>query len=136
MCGKRNVLESVANVVTNVATLGAVGVSADGKVNLDSGVVSHGIGSAVASVGQGLKEITGAQAAEDALNLQKEQFASEKTAALKDREDAKQQAAIDDMTKSKLAGSLKNSKSSSSQQSRYSSKFSTTGSDERDFLGL
>lgn len=64
-------LNEVADVAANVSTAGVVGVNKDGQV--DAGLTSRG-------VYQGLKDVTGATAAEEANNIAKQQIDEQKAA--------------------------------------------------------
>lgn len=64
-------LREVADVAANVFTAGVVGVNKDGQV--DAGLTSRG-------VYQGLKDVTGATAAEEANNIAKQQIDAQKAA--------------------------------------------------------
>ncbi len=64
-------LREVTDVAANVFTAGLVGVNEDGQV--DAGLTSRG-------VYQGLKDVTGATAAEEANNIAKQQIDAQKAA--------------------------------------------------------
>ena len=64
-------LREVADVAANVFTVGLVGVNEDGQV--DAGIVAR-------NTYQGLKDVTGATAAEEANNIAKQQIDAQKEA--------------------------------------------------------
>lgn len=140
MCGKRSFLETVGNVVTNVTTGGLVGVDAEGS--LSGGVTGTPITKGLENVAKGaegfLKEVTGANAAEEANKLDREMFEQSKLDAIKQREAATAMKAQNDMASSKLAaGSESNSNSSSSSKNSFFSRYGLGNQGiQKDFLGL
>ena len=122
-----SLIEDALNIFANVSTGGLVGF--DGANNgFTPGIVGR------AGV-QGLKEVTGAQAAEDANKLAREQFEQQKADALQDRENALALDAATQLQVSRSAGGLRRSTNRSGGDPRPSTS-NSLGGDERDFLGL
>lgn len=80
-----------------------------------------------------LKDVTGATAAEEATAESRLRFEEEKADALKAREDAKAQTAAERLSASRKGASIRGGTSSTSTST---SRSSSLGQDERDFLGL
>lgn len=80
------------------------------------------------------KDITGANAAEDANKLAREQFEQGKADILSERELAREKNAAAQLKASNLAGGLRRGRKSSAPAKTASAP--ALGSDERDFLGL
>jgi len=124
-----NIVESVIDVGLQYATYGTVGFDKDSKFGLKKGVVTKG------SI-DGLKEITGAKAAEEANNMARQQMEEQRATTLNDRENAKKQDAANQLTLSNRAGGIRNQVNSSLSTSRGGNRYSTLGGEEQDFLGL
>jgi hypothetical protein len=139
MCGGNNPLESIANVGLNIATGGLVGLD-DGKIS--GGVIGEPIlkagENAVNAVGKGLKDITGATAAEEANKLDREMFEQAKMEATKERENAAALKAQNDLVKSNLANTESNvNTNNSSVKNSFFSRYGLGNEGiQRDFLGL
>lgn len=118
--------EDIVNVATNIGTFGLAGFESE-KGGLTTGVT----GSPILS---GVKDITGASAAEEANVDARKRFEEEKAGAEKARADAKSQSAREQVTASRLAGGARSGGTSSA--ASRGSRFSSLGGDEQDFLGL
>ena len=122
--------EDLLNVVTQVGTGGLVGYE-DGK--LTSGVTTN-------VVTDGLKEITGAKAAEEANQIARQQIDDAKAARQKEIDEAKARTAREQMQASRSAASNRKAGGGRSTGERgngaSSQALSKLGSDEQDFLGL
>lgn len=81
-----------------------------------------------------VKDITGANAAEDANKLARDQFEQGKADILSEKELAREKNAAAQLKASNLAGGLRRGRKSSSPTKTASAP--ALGSDERDFLGL
>lgn len=123
--GGNNFLESALDVTLQVGTGGGFGYRAD-KGGITFGEV---LGPTI----EGLKEVTGAKAAEEANEDARKRFEEEKVAAEQQRADQIAQSAANELIKSRSAASTRGGVSGSS---RGQSRFSSLGSDEQDFLGL
>jgi hypothetical protein len=110
-----NLAYDLANITTQYITLGTVGV---GKEGVKEGVAVSGV-----------KEITGANAAEEANRMAREQYEEAKAAALKQRQDQMFESGMDQINKSKLAGAARNA-------AKTNKNFGSSLGDEQDFLGL
>lgn len=132
MCGggNSNILTGLGNAAVNLATLGIVGFD-DGE--LTKGLTTSAVEDVGGAVGQGIKEVTGAQAAEDANTLAREQLEEEKATALQLREEAKAQTAADQLAKSRQASGARGTATSRTTGSRAATNIAA---EERDFLGL
>jgi hypothetical protein len=120
-----NVLNDVINLGVQYSTYGLVGVK-DGKVT--TGVTS---GTAL----RGMKEITGAKAAEDANKLARDQFENSKAEALAQREESVRQTGREQLQQSRTAGAARATAQSTTNRGQAFGSFSL-GGDEKDFLGL
>lgn len=124
LSGKGNFFENVfadgLNGALQTVTMGLVGFE-DGKIS--NGASTNLLKKAGKGTASGLKEVTGAKAAEQANELAREQFETAQADALKAREQAIYQQGVDQVRQSNLAGRVRN-----------------TGTqklgDEKDFLGL
>lgn len=121
------------NAAVQMATLGYAGYE-DGKI-------SNGINTNIAKkvgreVVSGVKEVTGAKAAEEANRLAREQFEEQKAAALLEREQAKQRNANEQIAASRAAGAARNAGRSNRTGNNQTTGSFSLGQDERDFLGL
>lgn len=114
-----NFFEDVLDVGTNLLTGGLAG--------FDDG----GFGAGVTV--EGVKEVTGVNAAEDALIENRRQFELQREAAIQERAD---EQALNAREAVNLSRSAATRSSSSVAARRSGSRFSSLGSDERDFLGL
>jgi len=123
-----NVFADFANYSAQLATGGTVGW--EKGQGIEAGAVSKAIIS-------GTKEITGANAAEAANNMARQQFEQTKADAEKARMDAQQNVANSELQKSQLAGAARNA-SASSRSTTDANAVQTfnLGDDEKDFLGL
>lgn len=119
-------IDNTINAATQVSTAGTVGYKG-GSFGTNKGVVTSGVKDVV-------KDITGATAAEEANKLARQQFEQAKADAEKARKDAEIQSARDQVTASRLAGGVRGGISTVAPKG--ASRFSTLGSDEKDFLGL
>lgn len=120
-----NLLTDVANIGAQSITGGFAGVGKDG---LKTGVTSDGIVAGGKAAVKGLKDVTGATAAEQANALAREQFEKSQADILNQRNENIKQVGRDQVKQSMLAGSARNA-------GKTSGSFSL-GGDERDFLGL
>lgn len=120
MCGG-DTAEQIADVTTQLHTLGIVGFEGGG---FKKGVVTEaGI--------SGLKEVTGAKAAEEANQMAREQLEKEKATAQQEREEARAQTAAEQLVASRQAGGVRRGTVGGSFKSSFGG-----DTDERDFLGL
>lgn len=115
-----NVIQDSINWGLQSATGGLIGFK-DGKV---------GPGFTGKAVVGGIKEITGAKAAEDANELARKQIEQTQADAMKARADARYQAGLQDVQRSNLAGRARGAIGANMDASLK------LGSDEKDFLGL
>lgn len=124
MCGggNSNILTGLADAAVQLSSGGLVGYDAD------NGVVAGEIGGRLL---QGTKELTGAQAAEDANTLAREQIEEQKATALQLREEAKAQTAAEQLATSRQAAGAARGTASST-----GSRAGSTQLEERDFLGI
>lgn len=120
-------IDDVLNVALNFSTGGLAGFGEDG-----AGLGALGKPAVEAGV-DGLKEITGAKAAEEANAQTRKRFEEEKAKAAQDRLDAQAQSAANQLAASRSAEATRGGVSS---QPKGTSRFSSLGSDEEDFLGL
>ena len=120
-----SVFEDIINVFTQASTFGAVGFEADNG-GITSGVTTD-------FIGEGVKEVTGVNAAEDANKLAREQFEQNKADILAAKEDERRQNAADQLKSSNLAAGVRRRSSKSTVGAGSSS---TVGTGEKDFLGL
>ena len=121
--GGNSFFESALDVGLNYFSAGTAGFKSD-----EGGIGANGITT------QGLKDITGATAAEEANKAASDRFAAEKVAAEEQRKQNQAQSAANELQKSRSASSARGGVSSPS--STGQSRFSSLGSDEADFLGL
>lgn len=123
------------NAVTNVATMGTVGYQ-DGRFATSEGIVTK---TGVEGL-RGVKQITGAQAAEDANNLARQQFDQQKIDAERARLEAQDQDMKNQIQQSRSAagrgGGASGAGRSSASRASTAISNSKLGQDERDFLGL
>lgn len=120
-----NLFADIVNVGTQVGTGGLAGYG-DGK---------FGPGIVGTEVVSGIKEVTGAKAAEQANKLAREQFEQTKVDAEAARVQAQQNTATSQMQKSNIAGAARSARVSSKNSGQPVGSYSL-GSDEKDFLGL
>ena len=132
--GEGNFFENLGSDLLNLtfqgSTFGQVGYG-DGKVT--GGATAKVAESAGQSVVSGLKEVTGAKAAEDANTMARQQFEQAKADAETARVTAQNQTAMDQVNQSKAAAAARNSTSRTTKRGDVSL---ALGQDERDFLGL
>lgn len=122
--GGNSVFEQIIDVVVQSSTGGLAGFKSD-----EGGLAKGVTGSPLVDV---VKEVTGAAAAEQANVDARKRFEEEKARSKKSRQEAKQQSAREQVTASRLAGAARTGGRGTDRGSRFSS----LGSDERDFLGL
>lgn len=122
--GGGDFLEDIVDVVAQVSTGGLVGFEGGG---FKGGVTTQ------AGV-SGLKDVTGATAAEEANEQARERFEEEKQKAVSARQEAKAKTARNQLIASRLASGARRGNRISG--SGGTNKSSTLGSDESDFLGL
>lgn len=120
--GGNSFFESVVDVVLQNATFGAAGFKSD-----EGGVGAGITGKPAINL---VKEVTGANAAEEANEDARARFESEKDQALQDRSNAQAQNAANQLQASRSAGAVRSGSVPKTNRS------SNLGSDERDFLGL
>jgi hypothetical protein len=128
---KENPLEAALNIATNIGTAGTVGYGEDGF-----GVKS---GFATGSALDITKEITGANALEEANRLAREQVTEEKARETQRREDVRSQTARDQLQASRSAASVRGrlpGSRTNTQSGKATASFSILGQEERDFLWL
>jgi len=126
MCGSdvEKVAETTLDVGLQTSTGGLVGYEDGG---LKAGIVGEKV------VG-GLKEITGAAAAEEANVLARQRFEEERQRELDIRQQQQEQTAAEQMTKSLAAGGRTGTTDRTGRSSLF--RYSSIGRGERDFLGL
>lgn len=118
---------TIINVGTQTMTGGLVGYDKDSGFSVGKGLTGN-----VAI--DGLKEVTGAKAAEEANKMAREQFDQQKVDAEKARLEAQAQSSREQIAASRMA-SGRGGGGVGTGTSRVS-RFSSLGEDERDFLGL
>lgn len=132
LSGGGNFFENLGNDFLNHAvqrvTMGLVGVE-DGKFS--NGVVTNVAKKTGKATVSGLKEVTGAKAAEAANDFAIEQFEETKAAAEKERFQAQSQLAADQVKQSQMAGAARNASSRSTPGGSL-----ILGDEEKDFLGI
>ena len=122
-----NLFVDILNYGTQTATGGLVGFDTEGNFKAGQTTeLAKNIGRETVS---GLKEITGAKAAEEANKMAQQQFDQEKANMDKQRVEAQNNVARDQVTQSRMAGAARRSTVGSM------SSFSL-GGDEKDFLGI
>jgi hypothetical protein len=134
--GKGNFFENLGNDFINFSTQMGTG----GYLGYEDGKISNGATTNLfkktgKETVSGLKEITGAKAAEEA-NLQaRQQFEETKANAQAARVEAQQQLAKDQLQQSNIAGAARAKRTTSANKGQPVPGV-TLGADERDFLGL
>lgn len=133
MSGDSGVFETGLNLLTNLSTGGVGSYSNKGfDLNLKNGLLG-GVGTSVVSgtkaVGEGIKEVTGANAAEEANNIARQQFQDQAAQANAARADAKAANFRNEVAASQGAGAARKSTIANKRSS------SIVG-DTSDFLGL
>lgn len=130
-----NLFSDVVNVGVQSATFGTVGYE-NGK--LSNGVTTNIAKKSGKGTASGLKEVTGAKAAEAANDMARKQFEDAQAQAEVDRKNTLAQNARDQVNQSQTAAGAR-----ASATSRSTSKGTSTsggslslGGDEKDFLGL
>jgi hypothetical protein len=132
LSGKGNFFENIVHDTINAGLQGATG----GLLGFEDGKISNGASTnGLKKVGMGfvsgLKEVTGAKAAEQANKVATQQFEEQKAAGIEDRQNAYRQAGLQQIQQSQLAGAARNtSRAASNRSNTY------LGGDEKDFLGL
>ena len=132
--GGNSFLESIADVTVQAFTGGLAGYK-DDQGGLGLGVTGKPM---VEGAIGGLKEITGAAAAEEANRDARKQMEDAKAQSLQERENAKAQNAANQLAKSRQAASVRKTtgRSSTGRVSAGASSVSILGEDERDLLGV
>lgn len=113
---------------------GAAGGSIDSTLDGFVNTVGQFFGDVGRETMSGIKEITGAKAAEEANKLARQQFEETKANAETDRLEAQQKTARDQVTQSNMANRLRSKTAGGFNINPGAA--STLGGDERDFLGL
>ena len=132
--GGNSLLESMADVALQTATAGFAGYKGDEGVGL--GVKGKLAKKGVGAIGEGLKEVTGAAAAEEANKLARQQMEENKAQMLQERENLKAQNAARQIAASRQAASVRSTSTGPRGATTRTSLKSNLGGDERDFLGL
>lgn len=122
--GKGNFFE---NLALDIANVGVQTVTA-GTVGVDRNGVKAG------ETTKGLKEVTGARAAEKANEFARKQFEEQKSAAEADRLEAQKQQGRDQMVQSQKAGAARNATKNS--VNKGTAIGGSNLGDQQDFLGL
>lgn len=122
---------SIVNLGVNISSFGTVGYNSSDGLTTDDGFWKK----AGDATYKGLKDVSGATAAEEANKQARLQFEEAKLQGLKDRQEAIASKNRDDLIASRLAGGSRTSPGNS-KGSTKTSIYSKLGSDERDFLGL
>ncbi len=125
----KSVMNDTLNLFVQSATGTLLGYE-DGKIS--NGVGTEVLKSAGKSTLSGVKEITGAKAAEDANALARQQFEEQKVAAAQERQDAIVRKGREQMQASQLAGAARKAGQTPSTLNQGLK----LGSAEKDFLGL
>lgn len=134
--GKGNFFENIFADAVNLTTQ----VTTGGVFGFEDGKISNGVSTNIAKktgkeVVSGLKEITGAKAAEDANKMARTQFEEAKAESEADRVNQQNQIAMSQIQQSQIAGAARSvgTRSTNKSQGFGSSSF---GDYEKDFLGL
>mgnify|MGYP000651599469 CR=1 FL=1 len=122
-----SLLDGFLDIGTQIISAGTAGF---GEKGFDDGVSTK----LVKDTRDGVKDLIGVTAAEEHNELLRKQIEDEKAAALKDRQDARSANDRDAIQASRTSGGSRSAGIKTSQ--RRSSRFSSLGSDDRDFLGL
>ena len=135
LSGKGNFFENVIHDVVNASIQGVTA----GVLGYEDGKISNGYSTNIAkssgkAIVSGVKEVTGAKAAEQANDLARQQVAEAKAEAMKAREEAQARTARDQMTQSQVAATARNA--NTNKKSTAMLVGSQLGADEKDFLGL
>jgi hypothetical protein len=134
--GEGNFFENFMTDVTNYGlqalTVGTVGYN--GKT-LDNGVATNAHREGRRAAMNGLKEVTGANAAEEANRQARAQFEQSKIDAEAARAESIAQVGRDQVQQSRTAGAARNATRSSANKGTAVSSYSL-GADEKDYLGL
>jgi hypothetical protein len=135
--GEGNFFENLTHDVLNVGIQGMTGgILGYENGKLSNGVTTNGLKKSGKETVSGLKEVTGAKAAEDANDMARKQFEQTKADAEQARLDSQAQIAASEMQKSKIAGAARNATASRSANKGAAIGSYSLGSDEKDFLGL
>lgn len=121
-----NVFQDAINYQLQLATGGTIGY---GNGGLKTGATTD-------TVVGGVKELTGAAAAEKANALARQQFEDQKNAALTARQENIANVARDQLRQSDLAGAARSASRTYSPNSGSTASGSNLGAAERDYLGL
>lgn len=137
LSGKGNFFENAFADIVNYGIQASTG----GWLGYENGKISNGVTTNVAkSTGQavvsGIKEVTGAKAAEEANKMARDQFESAKADAEKARQDQIAQNAKDQMQQSQQAAAARVTAASRSSNKGTAVGGLILGQDEKDFLGL
>ena len=125
------VLDDALNAFTNFTTFGTVGFDKDNlKFSTDKGVNRNLLKKPTTSA---LKDLTGATAAEEANRQKQARFEEEKAARAQQRVEDIATHERNQVTASRLAGA---NRKTTNRSSRGTSRASSLGTDESDFLGL
>jgi hypothetical protein len=127
-----NLISDVLNLGLQSGTGGLLGFQ-DGQIG--NGVSTDILKNTGKGVVSGVKEVTGAKAAEEANKLAREQFEKQKTDILNERDEAIQKTALNEQNKSQMAQAVR-SKGTNTGGAGGVFGSSSLGSYERDFLGL
>jgi len=124
--------DPISKAVTNFIDI-STQIATGGLAGFDDSNFGRGVTGDV--IKEGVKEITGATAAEDANRQARERFDEEKARALAQRKESQAQTARQQLIASRLAAGVRRG-SKEAGTGTTKSKSSTLGSDESDFLGL
>jgi hypothetical protein len=127
-----NFFEDLLSVGLNIGTGGVVGYSADG--GLGAGAIPNYLKNVGNETMRGVKNVTGAKAAEDANKMARQQMEEQRAMAEQERANQQQRTAKDQMRQSQLAGAARGGQSGANRSSGMGA--INIGDDERDFLGL
>lgn len=127
-----NLFADALNTGVQFGTRGLVGYK-DGK--LTNGVTTDVLREAGRATVYGLKEVTGANAAEQANELARQQMEEQRAAALAEREASQLQTAQNQMQQSNMAASIRGGNSTRT-TGKAGQMGSFLGGAERDYLGL
>lgn len=126
MSSDNSVFENFLSVAANVSTGGLVGFDGD----------TNGLSMKKGAITETAKEITGANAAEEANQIAREQIEIEEQRREQQRTESIASNAIEQTALSRKAGVARSAGQTTTGNSRSVSRFSNLGGDERDFLGL
>lgn len=138
LTGKGNFFENAFADIINVGVQGLTG----GIAGFENGKISNGVATNAAKKSgagavSGIKEVTGAKAAENANELARQQFEQAQSDALAARAEAQDQVAKSELQKSQIAGAARNAQAPTRSNFRgVPSGGTLLGQDEKDFLGI